>query len=411
MVGTVQEVPPDRPSPGGPATWLVLLVTGLVAAVVVGGIVGYRAWRSDDDTPDEAPAVVAAPSTSVDAVDVPADRLFTRTTASGIELRVDTGDGDAMGIDFGMPVDGDAPASCQVVGQVMATAISNEQVLQGWLPLTEEAAADPAPALLSGMLAMGPRAGGAFGVVLQVTDDAVNARLSAPGAIDEMAPVDGVVALAVTLPVAPGAADIPATTVVAPFGPGRADLDDVGVIVTYADGRVRQVRGDDLLMGPQIWRGDGECFGPSDDRPADTLSTEQEEALFGVHLPPPGVQPTDPAADRAAIEAVMASLYGAGDDDDVLALVDDPFAMRETLARIGDNDVGIDWTQTTATISELVFLSPVEVAFEYAVDVDEPGLGRDELFGRARLVDGAWRIGRGTVCRDLLEIFATACPP
>ena len=62
-------------------------------------------------------------------------------------------------------------------------------------------------------------------------------------------------------------------------------------------------------------------------------------------------------------------------------------------------------------VEELVFLSPVEAAFEYTLTAPDAAITKDEQFGRARLVDGIWRIGRGTICHDLQETFATLCPP
>ena len=63
----------------------------------------------------------------------------------------------------------------------------------------------------------------------------------------------------------------------------------------------------------------------------------------------------------------MDALYGADDTVDVVPLVDDPFAMRETFEQLRER-------------------SP-------------------------DFVDGTWRIGRGTICRDLQQSFATTCPP
>ena len=394
-----------RPSTDGPPAWIILLVTAVVAALVVGGIIGFRAWRGDGDEPEAAAPVVAAPSTTAEP-DVPERRLFTRETDTGIEVRVDLGVPAGVVGDLGMGEG--APAFCQVVDQATATAISNDEVLQGWLPLTEAAPPDPAPTMLGTMMGFG--ATGMLGLVVQLDDDAVNARLSTPGRIDEMEPVEGIAALVVTMPAQPDAPGAD-NSVVDDF-PGRfglPQLDDVTLSVNYADGRVRHVRGDDLTMGPMIWRGDPECFGgPPEVGPPETFS--EEDNPFNVRLPPPGEQPTDPAAGRAAIEAAMSTLYGAGDDVDVLILVDDPFAIRETFDRIGDLDIGADWADVEVVVEELVFLSPVEAAFEYTVRV-EAFFTRDEQFGRARLVDGTWRVGRGTICRDLQESFATTCPP
>jgi hypothetical protein len=390
----------------------VLLATAVVAAVVIGGIVGFRAWRGDDrgDPAAGAPAA-AAPPTSDDAGDDPPGRLFTRVTDAGVEIRVDSGADEAMVMDFGMPMRDGAPGFCTVVDQAMATAISNDEVAQGWLPITQDAPPDPTPVMLGTMFGMGPGPGGGnglLGVVVQLADDAVSARLTTPAEVDEMAPIDGVAALAVS---GAGAADGDDTedAAGAPFIPGAGQLGDITLTVLYRDGRVRQARGDDLMMGPLVWRGVGECFDAFEPEPPPTFS--EEDNPFAVELPPPGEQPSDPAAARAAIDAAMTTLYGAGDDVDVLALVDDPFAMRETFDRLADSVAEPDWSDVAVVIEELVFLSPVEAAFEYTLTAADAAVTRDEQFGRARLVDGAWRIGRGTICHDLQETFATLCPP
>ncbi len=55
-----------------------------------------------------------------------------------------------------------------------------------------------------------------------------------------------------------------------------------------------------------------------------------------------------------------------------------------------------------------MFLSAVEAAFDY--ELRGLGVDHDELFGRARLVDGTWRLTRGTICRDLRDA-GIECPP
>jgi hypothetical protein len=382
----------------------VLLVTGAVAVVVVGAILGYRAWRDDDTDSGAVPPTDATnePTTEPDA-EAPEHRMFTRVTDAGIELRVDRADED-LGFGFPGAPDG-VPEFCRVIGQVVAVAISDEEVLQGFLPLTAELAPEPGPTMLGGMF--GPAAADIVGFVVQVPPDALGVRLVAPGASDEMAPVDGVAALAVR---APGAA-------FGDDGPGGGDdgfvpggpptFDDVTLSIEHSTGAVQHVRGDDLVMGPVIWRGN-ECMEPPPATPPNE-SDDPEENPFAVHLPPPGEQPPDPDAARADIVAAVDALYGADETVDVLALVDDPFAMRETFEQM--REIGAaDFEQAAVEIEELVFLSPVEAAFEYTLDVGD-GLVRDEQFGRARLVDGTWRIGRGTICRDLQQNYGTNCPP
>ena len=385
---------------GGPSAWVIVLGT-LLAGVIFGGVVlGYRAWRDrGDDAADDPTASTQVPDSTI-AGERPAARLFTRTTDDGIEVRVDSmamaGQG---GEDFFGPVAEDAPAFCHVVDQVSVFAISAESVLQGGLPITEGPPPEPAAVPMWS----GP-GGNLVGVVMQVADDVSIVRLAVPGeAVDEMAPVGGVVALAVE-------ADIDEQD------PGRLEdfgLPDLGgavVTVHHRDGRTVRAS-TDPNRGPPVWVGDETCFRElAPPAPPDTVDPENNP--FVVRLPPPGIeQPVDPAAAQPQIEAAFAALYAPGDPAaDVLAYVDDPFAMRETFtnARATDQWDAIGFDRTAATIEEIVFLTSVEAAFEY--ELHGPTLDQDELFGRARLVDGTWRLTRGTICRDLANV-GIECPP
>ena len=94
----------------------------------------------------------------------------------------------------------------------------------------------------------------------------------------------------------------------------------------------------------------------------------------------------------------------------MLAHVDDPFAMREMFANARKSDLwdGVGFDETVATTEGIVFVSAVEAAFDY--ELHGPNLDHDELFGRARVVDGTWRLTRGTICRDLSNV-GIDCPP
>ena len=77
-----------RGEAGGPRAWVVLLATGVAAAVVIGGIFGYLAWQEDDDAEPSASAPsTAAPETTAEGDEAGANQLFRRTTDEGIEVR------------------------------------------------------------------------------------------------------------------------------------------------------------------------------------------------------------------------------------------------------------------------------------------------------------------------------------
>ena len=60
------------------------------------------------------------------------------------------------------------------------------------------------------------------------------------------------------------------------------------------------------------------------------------------------------------------------------------------------------------TITELVFVSATEAVFTYDLETgmaDFPG-----QIGRARFLDGTWKITRATLCQDLGKA-GVQCPP
>lgn len=167
------------------------------------------------------------------------------------------------------------------------------------------------------------------------------------------------------------------------------------------------------MRGPPAWE-DPACFGEEcggELGPPATLDPDDPDNPFRVQLPPPGDQPPDPAAAQVQIAVALDQLHGAADPAvDPLALVDDPFAVLEMLeaARTNGDQLGEVWDEAVVTLEEAVFLSPVEAAFEYTLETSRTTL--PELFGRARLIDGTWRISRSTLCRDL-ELYGAICSP
>jgi len=98
----------------GPRTWVVLVATAAVAVVVIGGVVGYRVWRSSDADDDAATAgPPTTPPTSEEPAVPLAARVLTRTTVDGIELRADSMAAAGMDAEqFGMgPNSDDVPRS------------------------------------------------------------------------------------------------------------------------------------------------------------------------------------------------------------------------------------------------------------------------------------------------------------
>lgn len=134
-------------------------------------------------------------------------------------------------------------------------------------------------------------------------------------------------------------------------------------------------------------------------------------------LPPAGEQPTDPAAAREAVAASFRTIL-ANDtpDEQRLALVDDTSGLEDALAQIrkiiGDSPTsapaGIDWQ-----LKELVFTSSTTAWVKYDLTLHTAAgasYSRSDLYGAARLVDGMWKVARWTVCADLTLVNVTCKP-
>ena len=115
-------------------------------------------------------------------------------------------------------------------------------------------------------------------------------------------------------------------------------------------------------------------------------------------------QPADPAGERALIETTMTRLYDRFSDTDTLfSLVDDASGLDLLMVGLM-REWGAAYRAMEVEITDMVFFSPIEASFVYTtgLDVWNDGFSGDtQQFGRARLVDGAWRITRSTVCQDI----------
>jgi len=98
-------------------------------------------------------------------------------------------------------------------------------------------------------------------------------------------------------------------------------------------------------------------------------------------------------ADGRAAENELAALGGRSAIDLNVASALKAQPDLETLLTEGD-----------ARITDLVFISPIEAFFFY--DLDAPYGPVTFRFGRARLVDGSWRITRGTYCQEITQYGA-----
>jgi hypothetical protein len=438
---------PVREHEGGPRGWVVLLGTAAAAAIVLGGVFAYQAWR-DGDADDAAPATApetAAPDTAPEAANDAF--LFRRTTAEGIEIRARLndfggfvrggvfmeddievvpeedesdgaeGEGDpegfarapespttALPVDIPaetfvvrpLPVPGgaipdpeDLPPECQQIGDLMAWAISDTNVVQGSGPWTKAAPDELFPSLMwDGMgNPNDPDAESIVGAVLQVPDDVTSVRMTTPaGAADEMEPVDGAVVLAVVA----RAADV--QDFLNGMGGPRRQGAGFQVTARRADGSVLTASAAEAMTKPHPAWGP-ECQPGLIEEPLPPPETT-------VPLPPAGAeQPADPDAARAEIEHNFGLLYGPRDPDvDRSQYIDDNYGMAEINAAVARRFPGAA-EGASVTIDEIVFTDASNAMFRYTLDT--PLADFPDQLGRARLLDGVWKITRGTLCQDM----------
>jgi hypothetical protein len=64
---------------------------------------------------------------------------------------------------------------------------------------------------------------------------------------------------------------------------------------------------------------------------------------------------------------------------------------------------------TRASVAQVTFTSPTTAAIRFSVLVNGDPLV-DDADGAARVVDGAWKVTRATVCANLEDVGAP-CPP
>jgi hypothetical protein len=210
-----------------------------------------------------------------------------------------------------------------------------------------------------------------FGVVARTAEGVQSMRLSGDGVTDEMAPIDGVVALVI-----PSSSVDPSAPMTAPGG--------VQLEVVDAAGTARDVP---LSIGGTT---DPRCVPPPPPPPA---------------LPAPGEQPADVAAQDAAIRERFAFAFGPDDDAKRDEAIDDPTGLdvlRAELKARHPTAIG----NVEYQIGELVFTSPDVAAYHF-----RPVVSGRELpwqIGGARFIDGQWMITRATVCA-MFRLGGSSC--
>ncbi len=124
----------------------------------------------------------------------------------------------------------------------------------------------------------------------------------------------------------------------------------------------------------------------------------------------PGVQPADPGAAEAAVRNAFVVFYdGSRPEGERLAVVDDPHGVAETLRAAAVGEFALEVANSKGSVSDISFDSPTTAKARFSVLVSGQRLVAD-VEGAARLVDGAWKVTRSTVCASLEDVGAP-CPP
>ncbi len=377
----------DAPRNGRRSRWVLLVA--LLAAVAIAGGAAVLLATTDDDPPREA-----APDESVPGSDPPepaAAGSIERVTAEGLTVRLKVGD-DAQVLGFPQQAAPGAPEWCEATGMASGTVISDEAVAQTQLVLSKVSSPEG-----GGQMMIGGTLEGApiWGAVVQVPPQITLVRATYPGREpDEMEPVDGVAVVALTAPVPADAAGVP--NVVGQFGLG-IDLRQATIEFVAGNGGRTTLDVETDLVGPPIWT-DQRCWGQG---VVDGTIPPPEPP----ELPDPGEQPADAEAAEAAVRAALDDLFSAPVEEgrEFFDLLDDASGIDLGVAAQMENHADLETllTKGDVTITDLVFISPIEAFYFY--DLETPLAPVINRFGRARVVDGVWKITRGTFCQEILN--------
>jgi hypothetical protein len=302
----------------------------------------------------------------------PMETLFERVTPTGFAFRVQLGQMWDMGLDGDWGAGDWRPAPwCFEAGQLRVSMVGNGVVDVGGVPWYSEPFKGRA---VSWVLLGGNDGDPQWVIVAQAPADVTNVRVTfADGSTDSVVPQGGMAVLT-----APGELSTPVDE-----GDYTYWMDPTPSFQVVFEGGAEPVTIDS--GGLSAW----------DDPDFIESCTPPPPAL-----PDAGEQPAEPAAAVAEIKALMASLYGAIDEEvDRSAFIDDPTGVAEAREQVQSGVFADDAASAIATIDELVFTAPDEAWFRYSIDT--PGNDFDNRYGIAVVVDGVWKITRSTVCQDL----------
>jgi len=118
-------------------------------------------------------------------------------------------------------------------------------------------------------------------------------------------------------------------------------------------------------------------------------------------LPPPGASPSDPTDATAEVLAAIRTMYDMADplDESKTAVAEDPELSSDILAALRANRALDPFlSKLDPVFGSVVFTDPTNASVLYRV-----GPAYQWEIGRVVLIDDAWRVASGTVCRDLAD--------
>lgn len=126
-------------------------------------------------------------------------------------------------------------------------------------------------------------------------------------------------------------------------------------------------------------------------------------------LPDPGEQPADAAAAEQALRDRFALLWDQSvPRDDKRTVLDDWTGVDAAAEAVLVGDFADAAATAEHAIEEIVFTSPTEAWFRYALLTDISDFY--ERYGTAALVDGEWQFARAVMCQDL-SLGGGSCEP
>lgn len=346
------------------------------------------------------------------------DPLFRRTGGDGVAIRAYIsrfGSSGCQGDGWCPPVDCFADAS--IVGELSTDAAVGTAMGDHYAGTTTDLKVTG-----GGVFGANGEGAPARWTIAQVTGQVAKVRVSYEGGgSDEMAPVDGTVLLA-------------ARSDVEKLGGKVEALDGSGSVLADADAPgvspgVFAVAGDQVVVSGDASSSSAESRSVSPTTvvpgtdisalPPSTLAIDPNTSVVGPRaecqtppptMPAPGAQPADAAAAKAEVEHAFATAYagGLGDDQSKADVVEDSDSLTGVMDEIRTGSFQQQVKDATAKVTDVVFTSPTEASVRYDIEVANSSTFSDRI-GKARFIDGRWKVARVTVCADIALAGAT-CP-